>query len=172
MKDLNEPDYHTVWNATDRFYLDGVLRTAEEIRSDPDLTNRAAGQYIDPYDVTTYVAFYPTTVTPTFYNVAYMPLPPGRYGKIIILTDMPTFYMRIHHESTEPPENTDSEYLFSGTINQEIDGIFYNTQVNTFRGVTQHHWIGYSRYYPDATGIETAPWPVPENTDPYPADIY
>lgn len=173
MKDLNEPDHHTAWNATDRFYLDGVLRTADEIRNDPDLLSRASGQFIDPYDITTEIAFYPSGVTPTVYNATFTPLPPGRYGRVIILTDMPTFYMLLHRKSINPPEDMTTTYLFAGVTNQEIDGIFYNTQVNTFRGIIQHRWSAYARYYPYATGISTAPWPVPAITDPYPAtNIY
>ena len=173
MKDLNEPDHHTVWNATDRFYLDGVLRTADEIRNDPALLSRASGQFIDPYDVTTEIAFYPSGVTPTVYNATFTPLPPGRYGRVIILIDMPTFYILIHRQSTNPPEDINTNLSFAGVTNQEIDGIFYNTQVNTFRGVIQHHWSAYARYYPYATGMSTAPWPVPAIIDPYPAtNIY
>jgi hypothetical protein len=180
-KDLNEPHHFSIWNATDRFYLDEVLRTADEIRNDPILLSRVdfdmdgivneteiGEPYIDPYNVTTNIAFYPPATTPTIYNATFTPLPPGRYGRIIILTDMPEFYIRIHRESTNPPENIDSDYLAAGVTNQENEGIFYNTNVITFRGIIQHHWAAYARYYPDSTGISTAPWPVPANTDPYP----
>ncbi len=37
MKDLNEPDHYNVWNSSDLFYLEGVLRTVEEIKNNPDL---------------------------------------------------------------------------------------------------------------------------------------
>jgi hypothetical protein len=126
--------------------------------------------YIDPYDVTTMVAFYPTGVTPTIYNATFTPLPPGRYGRIILLTDMPEFYIRIHRESTNPPENSDADYLFSGVTNQENNGIFENTQVITFRGIIQHTWSAYAWYFGDPDGILTAPWPVPANINPYPVN--
>lgn len=183
MKDLNEPQHFSIWNTTDRFYLDGVLRTADEIRTTPVLLARVdfdgdgvvneigiGEPYIDPYEVTTYVAFYPTTETPAFYNASYTPLPGGRYGRIIMLSDMPTFYLRVHRESTNPPEVLDTDLLYSGVTNQENDGIFENTQVNTFRTIIQHQWSAYSRYFPDASGISTAPWPAPAHVNAYQAD--
>ncbi|MBC8554516.1 MAG: hypothetical protein H8D23_33300, partial [Candidatus Brocadiales bacterium] len=183
MVDMNEPQHFSIWNATDMFYLDGVSRTAEEIRTTPSLLVRvdfdsdgivnetSIGEpYIDPYDVTTYIAFYPTSETPTLYNATYTPLPPERYGRIIILSDMPDFYLSVHRESTTPFENSDTNLLFTGITNQDNDGTFVNTQINTFRGIIQHQWSAYSQYYPDSTGISTAPWPVPAITDPYPTN--
>lgn len=180
MKDLNEPQHFSIWNATDRFYLDGVLRTASEIRNDPlllarvdfngnGIANEAGEPYIDPYDVTTEVAFYPSGVTPTIYNATFTPLPSGRYGRIIILTDMPNFYTLIHRNSTNPPDDMTANFLFSGVTNQDNYGTFQNTQVITFRGIIQHTWSAYARNYPNATGISTAPWPVPSNINPHPA---
>jgi len=182
--DLNEPQHFSIWNATDMFYLDGVLRTADEIRNTPELLARvdfdsdgivnetAIGEpYIEPYDITTYLAFYPTTETPALYNGTYTPLLPERYGRVIILLDMDEFYLRIHREAVIPPENYDVDLLFTGVTNQDNDGVFENTQVNTFRGIIQHQWSAHSRYYPDAAGISTAPWPIPSNTDPYPANF-
>ncbi len=179
--DLNEPQHFSIWNATDWFYLDGVLRTADEIINTPALLARVdfdgdgivsepGEPYIDPYEVNTEVAFYPTTETPTLYNAAYTPLPPGRFGNIIILTDMPDFYIRIHRQSTIPSVDWTSDILYSGVTNQENNGTFESTQVITFRGIIQHQWAAYVSYYPDAVGISTAPWPVPAITDPYPAD--
>jgi hypothetical protein len=175
MKDINEPMHISVWNATDRFYLDGVLRTADEIRNDPFLLSRVdhdgdgvSDEFIDPYDLTTNLAFTTTTEIPAVYNVIYTPMPPGRYGRTIILTDALSFYIHIHRESTDPVDSLDTYFLFSGVINQETDGIFNNTQVYTFRGIIQHEWSAFARYYPDYTGISTAPWPVPTITDPYP----
>ncbi len=162
-----------------------MLRTAEEIRNTPALLARVdfdgdgvvnetdiGEPYIDPYDVTTYVAIYPATATPTEYNAAYTLLPPGRYGRIIMLADMPEFYLQIHRESTNPPENSDIYLIYSGVTNQENNGTFQNTQVNTFREIIQHQWTAYGRYYPDAVGISTAPWPGPADTNPYSATIY
>jgi hypothetical protein len=180
IKDLNEPQHFSIWNATDRFYLDGVLRTAAEIRNDPILLDRVdfdndgivneiGEPYIDPYDVTTEIAFYPTGVTPTIYNATFTPLPSGRYGRIIILTDMPNFYIRVHRSSINPSDENTADFLFSGVTNQDINGTFQNTQVNTFRGIIQHTWSAYARCYPNCTGISTAPWPAPSNINPYPA---
>ena len=179
MKDLNEPQHFSIWNVTDRFYLDGVLRTADEIRNDPALLDRVdhdgdgvSDEPIDPYDVNTNIAFYPPLTTPTVYNATYTPLPPGRYGRIIILTDMPQPYILVYRQSTEPPDERSSAFLYPGVINQENNGIFYNTAVTTFREIIQHQWAAYSRYYPDATGISTAPWPGPVDINSYPATIY
>jgi hypothetical protein len=179
MKDINEPHHFSIWNATDRFYLDGVLRTASEIRNNPILLDRVdfdndgivneiGEPYIDPYNVTTEIAFYPTGVTPTIYNATFTPLPSGRYGRIIILTDMPNFYIRVHRSSINPSDENTADFLFSGVTNQDINGTFQNTQVITFRGIIQHTWSAYARSYPDSTGISTAPWPIPLNTNSYP----
>ncbi len=169
MKDLNEPMQIIVWNATDRFYLDHELKTASEIRSDPTLSARAAGQYIDPYDVTTKIAFSSSTSTPAAYQVTYEPLPAGRYGRVIVLTDTPSFYLHVHRESTNPVDSLDSYWPVAGVINQEIDGTFNNTAVYPFRTIIGHEWTAYARYYPDSTGIETAPWPAPSDLTAYPA---
>jgi hypothetical protein len=40
LKDISEPMHFTVFNSTDRFYLDGELRAGEEIRNDPALLAR------------------------------------------------------------------------------------------------------------------------------------
>ncbi len=181
MKDLNEPMHICFWNATDRFYLDGVLRTGQEIRNDPALlervdidgdgiVNETGEPYIDPYDLDTEVAFYsPTDTPPNYYHASYLPLPYGRHGRVIMLTDAPTFYLRIHRESTEPSETINAVILCSGVSNQEDnEGILHNTQVSTFRGIIQHQWWAYARYSPDFTGISIAPWPEPEDAEPVP----
>ncbi|NYT20080.1 MAG: hypothetical protein GKC08_07320, partial [Methanosarcinales archaeon] len=155
MKDLNEPMHICLWNATDRFYLDGVLRTGQEIRNDPDLLGRVdfdgdeivneveiGEPYIDPYDLTTEVTFYQTSA-PEEYHASYNPLAPASHGRIIILTDTPTFYMHIYRESTDPLEDSTSDVLFSGVVYQEdSDGVFHPGPddppvVRTFRDIVQ-----------------------------------
>jgi len=185
MKDLDEPTHISIWNSTDRFYLDGVLRAADEIRYDPEnlgLLSRVAhdgdgtpDEYIDPFTITAKLAFSSTSDTPTTYPITYTNLPDGRYARIIILADTgttSTFYMHGHDEADNNSHFPyDYYYIYYGVTNQEDDGVFTATDVNTFRGVTQHKWNGTAEYYPYNTDIENAPWPTPSDTTPYPATM-
>jgi len=176
MKDINEPMHIVVWNSTDRFYLDGALRTADEIRNDSQLLSRVdhngdgvSDEYIDPYAITSKLAFSSTSATPGSYPVTYSNLPAGRYGRMIVLTDATSFYMHGHDESVDPAYSSDYYYVYGGVVNRENNGTFENTQVSIFRGIIQHQWTALARFYPYSTGIEAAPWPVPVDTTPYPA---
>jgi hypothetical protein len=182
IKDLNEPMHIGMFNSTDRFYLDGELWTAPEIRNSPDLLTRVDfngdGQvddkdgepYIDPIDIDYYIAFYPTAGnTPTVVHAAYEPLPPGRHGKIIMLTGASEFNVLI-----EIVMITDNRYWihkstgwFGGVINQQQnDGIFHATIVYPYRGVIQHVQHMFTNCYPDCAGDYEAAWPELENKQP------
>ena len=174
MKDISEPMHIALWNVTDRFYLDGVLRTAEEIRADPLLFGRVdhnkdgvSDEHIDPYPVTTRIGFAPSPSGSPLYTVTYDAMPPGGYGKTIVLTDLTPFYLHVNRESVNPPDILDSSFIVSAVINQDGDSFFHETPVSSFRGVTQHQWTAFGRYYPDWTGITDITWPLPE-TNPCP----
>lgn len=175
MKDISEPMHVVVWNATDRFYLERILRTSEEIQGNPQLFSLVdhngdgtAEEFIAPYDLKTDLAFATTPDAPATYTIRYDPAPPGRYGRIILLTDPTPFYMHVHRESLEPEDRYDSNFLFSPVVNQENAGRFERTDVDTFRGVKSHQWTAFARYYPDAVDIQSAPWSVPAELSPIP----
>ncbi|MBW2065746.1 MAG: hypothetical protein JRJ03_12570 [Deltaproteobacteria bacterium] len=184
IKDISEPMHISVSNSTDRFYLHHVLKTSAEIKANPDLVskvdsnedgvlNQQGEPYIDPFDLSIGVALYPSDSTPPDpedYSAIYFDMPPGAYGKIIMLTDTGEFNLLLHYEYTLP-------YVFmierfavslSGVINQQdADGTFHNTQVYTLRGLIQHNHFLYARAHPDNAGIYSASWPEFEN-DPVP----
>ena len=172
-KDLSEPMHHVYWNATDRFYLDRILRTADEIENDPQLLSRVdhnndgtSDEPIEPYDVKTEIAFCPTAGQPISYQVIYDPLPPGSFGRVITITEVSQteFPLIIHRVSIDPPVDKTSSFTTSGIVSQ---GDEY-TQVYTFRGIAMHAGSAYANYYPDATNIFTIDWPPPINSSPVP----
>ncbi len=175
MKDLSEPMQISLWNSTDMFYLDGVLKKATDIEGSATLRDRvdldddgilneiSIGEpYIDPYNLDTEISFFGFDAEPEYVNASYS-LSPGKYGRLIFLSD-PLFNIKVHRKATDPITNDAMEYSLSGVVNQEsAENVFENTTVTTFRGITQHFYSAYSWYYPDSTGISTAPWP--EMTD-------
>lgn len=193
MKDLNEPTHVTLMNCTDRFYLDGVLRTAEEIRSDPALKQWILCPCptdpdalcecldIDPHNVHMEVGFYSINDTFKDYQARYLSMPPGRYGKVIILTDEPLFYMRVHVYYDDPSE--DLVWMDTGTsvtnqekivVNQQGEEAprFFVSAIYSFRGIDQHEWAAYTRFFPDTSGISIASWPDLEDGNKEPVAAY
>jgi hypothetical protein len=181
MKDIGEPQHHVYWNATDRFYLDRVLRTGSEIRNTPALLARVdhnndgiPDELIDPYHVRTAVAYCPIIGEASTVNVLYPFLPPGRFGRILTLTDPPpaeSYLVAVSRTSFEPPDLHVAELYAPRVENQEdASGSLKTTQVYTFRDITMHSGSAYARYYPDFTGLTTAPWPSAAGMAAYPAD--
>ena len=179
MKDLSEPMHISLWNNTDRFYLDGVLRTGEDIRNNPDLLDRVdinkngivnepTESYIDPYNVNTSVGFYPEGATLEYYAATWNALPPGRHGRLIILPGTSSFYIRVHRSASVPDISREADMLLSGVVNQMGEsGNFQNAEVSTFRGFLQHQWTAYAEYLPTLDGIGNAPWDT-SDMDPVP----
>ncbi len=176
VKDLNEPMHVAIINCTDRFYLDGVLRTAQEIRNNTNLLARVdldgdgiaseyweGEPYIDPFDYNIALGF--SENYQELWDPFYTPLPPGGYGRIILLTDSDT-HMALHHESVgDPYETIIGGYLLTSVTDQWVvdpdtgEPVFKNTIVYGFRGVGFHHFVARILYYPTYTGIYTADWP-------------
>ena len=167
MKDLNEPQHIILVNSTDRVYLDGQLHTAEEIRSDPDLDWPLEDSYLDPYnDMQIGTAFFLGSY-PTMLHAACLSMQSATFGRIIILADEPSFY---YHVQWASPSRGHSDYGWApiaGVTNQENnEGGFDSTQVLTFRGIKTHfvRWVCWNS--PDASGLESAPWPPMADEDP------
>ncbi|MFX0199182.1 MAG: hypothetical protein ACFFCW_23920 [Candidatus Hodarchaeota archaeon] len=182
MKDLNEPMHITVGNYTDRFYLDGTLRSASEIRSvsnlrarvdldnDGEINEYLEGEpYIDPHDVDRKVAFYSTGGNFTDYQISYTSLAPGRFGRVIILIDEPSFMMRTYTDDLFLGELT-AVAKITGVKNQIENGIFYQHAAIPFRGIYQHWPSAFALHFPDSAGICMAAWPELENKAAFPID--
>lgn len=179
MKDLNEPQHLVFWNCTDYFLLDGEPRKAEEIENDPDA---ASYGYIRPYRFTEHIGF--SAETPdadTAYVAIFENLPPGRYGKLIVLTDTQSGYWVKDHVYSKPYnlfpdlilDNTTFTCTFSGLVNQtNAEGIWRNTPVYAPREVLQHLMTYFIRCYPifvydpysiPAPDVEEGPFPATIN---------
>jgi hypothetical protein len=192
MKDLMEPMHFTNWNATDWVYVNdstatgrpyGILVTGQQIRENEALFDAAdindneilnevsAGEaYIDPYSMTRELGFYPVGGNLTEYQAVYTDMAPGRYGKIIILMDTPSFTFQVHTVSSEPQMDKAPHFEFSAPINQDDEnGVFQNTQVYGFRETRQHLWSARAWCIGDTAGLDSANWPPPGNDEPFPA---
>jgi hypothetical protein len=181
MKDINEPQHIILVNSTDRVYLDHALYTANEIRSDPNLVWPLEDEYLDPYnDMDIGIAFFPDPATyPTLLHAACLTMPAASYSRIIILAAEPSdeqsyFY---YHVQWVSPSREDGQFGYApmeGVINQDnSDGIFNPTEVQTFRGMNAHlvRWVCWNS--PDADGLMSADgWPIMENELPRSAVIW
>ena len=107
-------------------------------------------------------------------NVLYTFLPPGRFGRILSLTDAPpaeSYLVAVSRTSVEPPDLFVAELYAPRVENQEdAAGALKTTQVYVFRDIVMHAGSAYARYYPGSTGLMTAPWPSAAGMDAYPAD--
>ena len=113
---LNEPQHICIWNLTDRFYLDGVPRTAQEITDTPALFERLDHDddgildfIIDPININCTVEYYDPADSPSgVRHAAWYSLAPGRYGRIIILSDAPvigSFFYAVSGSFSSIPRN-------------------------------------------------------------------
>ena len=133
--DLSEPNHIAAWNLTDRFYLQGNLLTADDIRADAQLLGYLENTcphlvaYLDPFPMDTRIGFSASSsITPNSI-VAYASLQPGRYGRIIVLSDQPYFVMHVKRSSASPSFNQTSRLTIAAVTNQEEDAGFTNTAV-------------------------------------------
>jgi hypothetical protein len=176
-KDLNEPHHLAMHNLTDRYEVDHVLYTAEEILADREkfyyLINQTWG----------HMNFYPHPMTMTLYfsgNKTVFPypaaviqdLPAARYGRIIFLVDEPgTFYLL--HMLTADNTTTFYNDSITGVVNQFDSTTWTTTEAVQYRGSWSHDYLGYWGCYPYpvwnvCTGGE---WPTPDDLTPYPVQI-
>ncbi|WP_319410182.1 hypothetical protein [uncultured Desulfosarcina sp.] len=175
--DLSEPNHIAAWNLTDRFYLQGNLLTADDIRTDAQLFGYLENTcphllaYLDPFPMDTRIGFSASSsITPNSI-VSYASLQPGRYGRLIVLSDQPYFVMHVKRSSTVPSFNQTSRLTIAAVTNQQEDAGFTNTAVTTFRDITTHNFTGYLYYCPDMAGLGIGDWPAAADTQPVPADI-
>jgi hypothetical protein len=175
--DLSEPNHIATWNLTDRFYLQGTLLAAEEIRADPQLLNYLDGNcpyllpYLDPFPLDIRLGFSAATSIAPQFIVEYASLAPGRYGRIIVLSAQPSFAMHVHRRSAAPSFEQTSRLTLAGVINQEDDTGFTNTAVTAFREITTHNFSGYLFYCPNLIGLGIGDWPAGVNNQPVPTAI-
>ena len=175
--DLSEPNHIAAWNLTDRFYLQGNLLTADEIRADDQLLGYLESTcphllpYLDPFPMDTRIGFSASSsITPNTI-VAYPSLQPGKYGRIIVLSDQTYFVMHVKRSSAAPSFNQTSRLTIAAVTNQQEDTGFTNTAVTTFRDITTHNFTGYLYYCPDMVGLGIDDWPAAADDQPMRADI-
>jgi len=183
MKDLCEPQHLSFWNSTDYFLLNGELRKAEEIENDPNVEDY---DFFRPVSISEELGFSgsaPGAGTPMVVSVQDMP--PARYFRVILLTDVPAgYYMRDHLVSKPYPpgwpypddftvDNALWTYGMPAVVYQELAGQPWNpTPVYQYRGIIQHQMSYFIRYYPYFIyNADQFPAP-PENAQgPYPVTI-
>jgi len=176
-KDLGEPMHHVYWNATDRFYLEGVLRTQSAIQNDPQLLERAqaSGVPYGPFAIETDIAYCPTTDQVSNYQVEYASMAPGTFGRILTITesDQPEFTVVVHRKSITPLDESSSIFTSPTVINQDRNGVFMYFPVVSFRGIAMHAGAAYMKFTPTAPPNPSAlPWPyVPAGTAPIAATV-
>jgi hypothetical protein len=170
MKDLNEPMHICSWNSTDRVYWYSQWKTADKI-SDEGLPEDLPYDFIiDPdNDLATSSKFYLDT-EPAYYHTYNNPLPPGRYSRVIIITDAPSFYLYNTIYSNNPYIAGWKKLEISGLINQ--NDFYTHNQISEFRGIKANYWHGALIFYPDNVGIYNPPWPSPSDVDPIETAIF
>lgn len=175
--DLAEPNHLATWNLTDHFYQRGALMTADEIRNDSLQLDYLEDNcphllpYLDPFPMDIRLRFSASSNRKPGYVVEYESLPPGRYGRIIVLSGRPYFVMHVLRTSTAPSFDQTSSLTFAGVTNQENDTGFTNTPVTTFRGISTHNFSGYLFYCPNLIGLGIDDWPAVADDQPVPASI-
>lgn len=182
MKDLNEPMHITALNCTDRFYLDGQLYTADQIKNDEDLKSLVdydgddifneyldGEPYIDPHEIDIQVAFYPEGGTFSNYAVTYTAMNPGKFGRVIMLLDDSPFNMRVKISIPYDTDDIFKNYNYPGVKNQFEGDIIYFVPVS-FRGIYKHYGTHYYGAYPDSIGLTEDMWPELVDKEPVPID--
>jgi hypothetical protein len=155
MKDLNEPQHLVFWNCTDYFLLDGEPRKAEDIKNDPEWETYG---YIWPYSFTESIGF--SAVVPnddTPYIATFENLPPGRYGKLIVLSAGESDYWLKDHVYSTPYNLLPDQVLDDSTWNYTFSPLVYqtnpagtwiNTPVYNIRDEMLHQMTYFLRSYP------------------------
>ncbi len=178
--DLFEPMHVNLFNASDYFYLDRILRTSEEIRNDDALRSRVdfdrngiAGEigepYIDRFDLYIETRFYPAdAASPVHAQAIYNAIPAGRYGRLILLTDQPNLQLAYRYFSPQQRTHLTEFFDLAPVTNQEQNGTFMPRPVESFRGSAYHGAIVTFGSFPSDVGYFTAPWPDITG-EPFPA---
>jgi len=158
MKDLSEPTHFVAMNATDRVYVNYILRTTQEIIdnatarsfyfdncSDPeDYHDCTPCMY--PFDVKIRIAFGRVPGgQDADYDVVVNSQPAGSYSRIIFLTDEASFTATITRDATDSfpcmypdlsqlPLTTYSNPMPSAVNQEDSSGVFHNTPLNPIYG--------------------------------------
>jgi len=158
MKDISEPTHFVAMNATDRVYVNYILRTTQEIIdnatarsfyfdncSDPeDYHDCTPCMY--PFDVKIRIAFGRVPGgQDADYDVVVNSQPAGSYSRIIFLTDEASFTATITRDATDSfpcmypdlsqlPLTTYSNPMPSAVNQEDSSGVFHNTPLNPIYG--------------------------------------
>lgn len=168
-KELNEPQHLVFWNNTDWFVLNGEAVRPDDIRNDPYVM--LLGLDVEPVSCREEVGFSasnPTAgVAPAF---ILEDLPPGRYSKVICLTDNPSGYVVTNHYTAAGAPG-EEQATFPGMVNREDpESGWQSTPLHTIRGIALHYWMQFMKSYPEG-GYVTLLAPEENTLGPYPATI-
>ncbi|HSO17959.1 MAG TPA: hypothetical protein VLT88_00790 [Desulfosarcina sp.] len=175
--DLFEPTHIDAWNLTDRFYMQGRLTTAEELRADPGLVDDLnddcphVAAFLDPFPMDIRIGFSASPLQPPVYLAEFTALAPGRYGRLVVLVPRPDATMHLRRSWPALGFEQTTRSIVAGATNQEEDDGFVNTAVYRFRGTTTHRYSGYLFYCPDLAGLLAEDFPAAADAEPAPAMI-
>ncbi len=202
-KDLMEPTHHVYWNLTDRFSILGPndteyhTLTSDKIRADSDLlniVNQPPPAYIDPFDITYEISYMgSSSASASAVPVASVTLSAGNYVRLVLLVEKRSdttdlWASRVHYLKLKATDTidgtTNSVIAFLGAYNQDTitdnGEIFYYTDVEIFRTITDHFDTGVLRCRPQAydsvTGEKVCPYneadvTTPPDLAPTPVDL-
>jgi hypothetical protein len=175
MKDLHEPMHVTLWNSTDRFYLNEQLYTAGEIKTNSELLAAVPpGLIIDPFNHLEFGIAFSSDGEPLVYNAYAEDLLSGSFSRIIVLADASPLYVYEGFYSVSPPTNAYVEGIIGGVVYQEDgSGNFVRVpdEIGRFRGINAHWSFVYLETY-DHNAAVSAPWPPAVNPNPVPISVY
>ena len=175
--DLAEPHHIAVWNLVDRFYIQHRLMEAVDIRADTELMDYLERTcphllpYLDPFAMDVSLGFGSSSVSTPEYPITYPALSPGRFGKLIVLSDHPNFVMRVKRVSDSPPLSQAYTMTYTSVTNQTNGDAFNSTPATIFRGIGMHNFTGFLFSCPDMVGLTMDDWPVVDEKSPVPANI-
>jgi hypothetical protein len=175
--DLAEPRHIAVWNLTDLFYLKGGLMTADEIQANDQLLDYLKRNcehllpYLNPFPMDTSIGFSASRTISPIHIVSYPALTPGKFGRIIVLSDHSSLSIHVNRTSAMPAFNQTNILTYAPITNQEDNSGFINTPVTTFREITSHNFTGYLFYCPTMSGLGIDDFPAVADNQPIPATI-
>lgn len=178
MKDLMEPIHHLYFNLSDRYMIDNVLYTADEIRSNPYLASRVNLNEIDPHDVLFEAGFMDNgSLQNLTRKVVNTTVPAGAHIRAIMLVDKDNYnYLKIKNTSPGGGQATYS-FPFDGVKNQGSGQYWVFEPLYSSRGIVGNFLHGVLRCIPQPeNGFcfgDPAAFPPPpaEYLMPYPATV-
>ncbi len=171
-KDLYEPHHILRWNNTDWFFIDNQWLTSTDIRASSPLMDFVDENcwymepYIDPMDIELFVGFSAEQQDAPVYVVHYQNIPPGRFGRLIALSDAEQIWMHARSVTHSPDDTLDWTGVMPVVIIQMDPTGFTSTIPYTTRGIVTHSSVGWSWTCPAVSSIS---WELTEEFNAKPA---